>query len=178
MTTTTDIEVLGIKAAIKELNTVAPELRKQINKDYKMLVAPMIDDAKARVPSNPPLSGWARSWTSKSGYKLLPWSGDKGKKLIKAGVSAKQPKEWNGRISNLAVFYVRWQGAIDTIFDMAGKRNASNMASNLSSRYGHPSRVMYPAFEAHKHEIETGVATIVDQVAAATGRNLQARTAD
>jgi hypothetical protein len=178
MTTTTDIEVLGIKAAIKELNTVAPELRKQITKDYKLLVAPMISDAKNRVPADPPLSGWARSWTSKSGYKLLPWSGDKGKKLIKAGVSGKQPKEFNGRISNLAVFFVRWQGAIDTIFDMAGKRNSSTMASNLASRYGNPSRVMYPAFEAHKHEIETGVEHIVDQVAAATGRNLQARTTE
>jgi hypothetical protein len=52
------------------------------------------------------------------------------------------------------------------------------MASNLASRYGNPSRVMYPAFEAHKHEIETGVEHIVDQVAAATGRNLQARTTE
>ena len=174
MTTETTIEVLGVKEAIRDLSKIAPDLRKQITKDYKLLVAPMISDAKARVPSDAPLSGWKRAWTSKSGYKLLPWSGDKAKKLVKAGVSGKQPKEFNGRISNLAVFFVRWQGAIDTIYDVAGRRNSSPMASALASKHGHPSRVMYPAFEAHKNEIISGVEGIVDQVAAATNRNLKA----
>lgn len=176
MTTETTIEVLGVKDALRELNKISNVLRRQVTKEYKMLVGPMVDDAKSRIPSDAPLSGWKRAWTSKSGYKLLPWSGDKAKKLVKAGVSGKQPKEFNGRISNLAVFFVRWQGAIDTIYDVAGRRNSSPMASALASKHGHPSRVMYPAFEAHKNEIISGVETIVVQVSELTNRNLKATT--
>ena len=178
MTTETSIEIVGIKAAIRDLNKVAPDLRKQLTKDYKTLVAPTIADAKSRVPSDAPLSGWKRSWTTKSGAKLLPWSGDKGKKLVKAGFSGKQPREFNGRISNLAVFFIRWQGAIDTIYDVAGRRNHSPMAAALASKHGHPSRVMYPAFESHKREIESGVAGIVEQIVAATDRSLKIPAVD
>lgn len=178
MTTETSIEIVGIKSAIRELNQVAPALRKQLTKDYKTLVAPVVDDARARIPTQPPISGWARNWTSKSGAKLLPWSGDKGKKLVKSGFSGKQPREFNGRISNLAVFFIRWQGAIDTIYDVAGRRGSNPMASALASKHGHPSRVMYPAFEAHKREIESGVAGIVEQIAAATGRSLKIPAVD
>jgi hypothetical protein len=43
---------------------------------------------------------------------------------------------------------------VDTIFDMG--RNGI-MSRNLSAKWGKPSRVMWPAYEKHKNEVEGAV---------------------
>ena len=67
------IEVVGLKEALKTLNKIDKSLRREITKDYKKIVQPVIDDANALVPTGVPLSGMARNWSTKSGFKMLPW---------------------------------------------------------------------------------------------------------
>jgi len=59
------VEVVGLKEALKELNTFDKSLRRQITRDYKAIVAPIERDAKQRLNSlgsKSPLSGWSRNW--------------------------------------------------------------------------------------------------------------------
>ena len=135
------------------MNKLEPSLRRGITKEYKEIVSPVVQEAKANIPKLP-LSGWQYSWTTKSGFKMLPWDSNKANKLVKAGVSGKKVKEFQGRTSNLAVFFIRWSGMVDTIFDMG--RNGI-MSRNLSAKWGKPSRVMWPAYEKHKNEVEGAV---------------------
>ena len=153
MTVSTNIEMVGLKDTLKTLNKLDPALRRGITKEYKSIVAPVVDEAKARIP-NMPLSGWQRSWTTKSGFKMLPWDSNKASKQVKAGVSGKKVKEFQGRTSNLAVFFIRWSGSVDTVFDLTSK---GIMGRNLGAKWGRPSRVMWPAYEKHKNEVEANV---------------------
>jgi len=153
MTVSTNIEMVGLKDTLKTLNKLDPALRRGITKEYKSIVAPVVDEAKARIP-NMPLSGWQRSWTTKSGFKMLPWDSNKASKQVKAGVSGKKVREFQGRTSNLAVFFIRWSGMVDTVFDISSK---GNMGRNLGAKWGRPSRVMWPAYEKHKNEVEANV---------------------
>ena len=153
MTVSTNIEMVGLKDTLKTLNKLDPALRRSLTKEYKSIVAPVVNEAKANIPDMP-LSGWQRSWTTKSGFKMLPWDSNKAAKQVKAGVSGKKVKEFQGRTSNLAVFFIRWSGMVDTVFDLTGK---GIMGRNLGAKWGRPSRVMWPAYEKHKNEVEANV---------------------
>ena len=56
------MEFLGLKEALKEINTIDKKLRRQIIRDFKQIVQPVIADAKTMLPSGAPLSGMARPW--------------------------------------------------------------------------------------------------------------------
>jgi hypothetical protein len=171
MTVQTNIEVVGLKDALKNLNKLEPSLRRGITTEYKSIVAPVIQEAKANIPKLP-LSGWQYSWTTKSGFKMLPWDPNKATKLVKAGVSGKKVKEFQGRTSNLAVFFIRWSGMVDTIFDMG--RNGI-MSRNLSAKWGRPSRVMWPAYEKHKNEVEGAVESLAFEAMRAADRLMKGK---
>ena len=64
------VEVLGLKEALRELNTMDKKLRREITRDFKQIVQPVITDAKQMLPSGAPLSGMARSWKGKSGADI------------------------------------------------------------------------------------------------------------
>jgi hypothetical protein len=62
---------------------------------------------------------------------------------VKAKTSTKKPREFNGVTRDLAAFYVSWAGGVNAIFDMAGRKNNSVLAANLTAKFGPPSRIMY-----------------------------------
>jgi hypothetical protein len=69
-----NIEVAGIKDALKTLNRIDKSLRREITKDYKRLTQNVVDDAYQAIPLGPPVRGMARRWKVRSGAELLPWS--------------------------------------------------------------------------------------------------------
>jgi hypothetical protein len=172
------MEVVGLKEALRELNQLNPKLRRDITKDYRKIVAPVIKTAKAKVPQQAPLSGWERNWTTKSGHRMTPWNGARGDDFVKAKVSGKKPREWAGRTTNLAVFSVAWSGAINTLFDLAGRKGMGEtergavMIRALEARYGKGSRVLWPAYEMHRDEVERMTAVIVAVVLREVNRGL------
>jgi hypothetical protein len=149
MTATADLEVVGLKDALKTLNKLNPTVRRTITKDFKKITQPVVVDAQSKIPQMP-LSGFKYNWTTKSGAKLLPWDSRASSKLVKSGVSGKKPKEFRGNIQNASVFYIRWAGAMNTIYDMASK---GNLGKSLRTQ-GEPSRVLWPAYERNKAEVE------------------------
>ena len=193
------IEVAGIKEALRELNNIDKKLRRQITKDYQEIVKPVVMDAQALVPPAAPLSGFERSWTpAGSSTAILPFGGgasapreparghfrsrqgrrQRGKWMqwkygIRGYVSGKQPRTFNNYTKNLATFGIRWQGPTAVLFDTSGKANTpqgAQMVAALQARYGRPSRVMWRAYQTAGAELQGEMRDLVNEIMAAVDR--------
>lgn len=177
MTVNGSLEVVGLKEALRELNQLNPALRREVTKEYRQITKPVVQAAKARVPQEAPISGWKRNWVTKSGQRMTPWVGSIGDDYIKQKVSGKKPREWAGRVTNLAVFSIAWTGAVNTVYDLAGRRgngatrNGANMIAGLNAR-GRASRVLWPAYEMNQRAVEEETGKLVEKVMAAANRKL------
>ena len=166
-------EIYGIKAALKELNTIDKSLRRQITKDYKKIVEDVVSDAESNAPRKAPLSGMNRKWVTRSGFALLPWRTYGGKQVV-AGTSGKAIKEFAGFKKNVAAFYVLYRGPQATLFDMTGKSNSgSRLGKSLAGKFGSPSRVMWPAYQRHRVNVDENMQALVNKIGEAVGRNLK-----
>jgi len=177
-TPTTNVSIVGLKEALRELNDIDKKARRELTRDFQRVCKPVIDAAKAAIPKAAPISGFNRSWTTKTGRKMLPWSGAVAAKYVKAKVSGKRPREYNGRMTNLAVFSIAWGGAMNTVYDLAGRNGGGETAAGdrmiraLEARKGRASRVLWPAYEANKEQVEQEVARIIDDVMQQTNRGI------
>jgi len=160
-TVTSNIEVVGLKEALKTLNKIDKSLRREITKDYKRIVQPVINDAKNLVPTKAPLSGMARSYKYRSGFQVLPWSEGYNQKII-AKINTRNIKETSGGDKvNVGTFMIQWQGATGTLYDttMAGALGAA-----LTARYGGRSRVMWKAYEQRRDDVLREMEQLVKRV--------------
>lgn len=171
-------EVQGLKTCLSTLNQIDKKARRDITKEYKTIVKPVVDEAKRNVPRQAPLSGWARNWTTKSGFKMLPWQGDIGAKMIKPKLNGRKVREYGGQVQNLAVMSITWTGMVDTVFDIAGRGpvpdpRGQQMVAALTQRFGRPSRVIWPAWEKNKNEVEGQILELIDKIVSETERALR-----
>lgn len=156
------VEVLGLKEALKELNTMDKKLRRQITRDFKQIVQPVLGKAESMLPQGPPLSGMARSWTGKSGADIMSWNDTRVRKNLKAFTSGKKVRDAPGGLrQNLGVFGIRWLGPQATALDMLAK---GVMADNLTDRFGPPSRIIYKAYDSASDEVQQQVKELVNKV--------------
>jgi hypothetical protein len=170
---TNSVEVLGLKEALRELNTIDKKLRREITRDFKQIVQPVITDAKSMLPSGAPLSGMARSWKGKSGADIMSWSDARVRKNLSAFTNAKKVREApSGRMQNLGVFGVRWKSPQATIFDL-GREGI--LGQNLTNRFGNPSRVLYKAYESASADVERQVKELVNKVMKLTNNAMRVR---
>jgi hypothetical protein len=159
-----DVTVVGVKDALRELRAFDKDLANKLRGNARKIMAPIVQDAKANIP-NTALSGMAGSWTSKkSGVQLLPWSGTLAKSYVKAKTSTKRPTEYAGVTRDISAFYVSWAGGVNALFDMAGRRNKSVMAANLTGKFGPPSRIMWPAAEKNAPEVEAQMKVVIERL--------------
>ncbi len=154
------IEVVGLKDALKTLNKIDKSLRREITKDYKKIVQPVIDDANNLVPSRVPLSGMARNWQTRSGFQILPWIPGM-KQKIAAKINTRNIKEYGGNKSNVGTFAIQWKGATGTMFDTSME---GALGRELSERYGDRSRVMWKAYEQRQNDVMSEMEQLVKRV--------------
>jgi hypothetical protein len=156
------IEVVGLKEALKELNTMDKKLRREITRDFKKIVQPVLGKAESMLPNNAPLSGMARSWKGKSGADIMSWNDAQVRRNIKAFTSGKKVRDAPGGFKqNLGVFGIKWLGPQATALDMLAK---GVMADNLTERFGPPSRIIYKAYDSASDEIQQQVKDLVNKV--------------
>jgi hypothetical protein len=175
MTISSGIEVVGVKEALREINDIDRAARLQITRNFKRITAPVVAEAKANVPKQPPISGWGRTWRTKSGFQMLPWDGSRGDDLIDTKVSGKRPKEFGGIVRDLAVLTVRWRGMVNTVYDTASNSTTpqgANMVRGLNNRPRSASRVMWPAYEKHSNEIEDQIKDEIERIMAMVNRKI------
>jgi len=159
-----DVTVVGVKDALRELRGFNKDLSNELRRDARKIMEPIVQEAQSNIP-NIALSGMSRSWTSKkSGVKLLPWSAPEAQRFVKAKTSSKRPTEFAGVTRDVSAFYVSWAGGVNAIFDMAGRKNNSVMAANLTGKFGPPSRIMWSAAEKNAPEVEAQMKVVVDRL--------------
>ena len=175
MAVNASIQIYGVKAALKELNTIDTKLRRQVTKDYKQIVSSVLADAKAAMPSQAPLSGMDRGWKTKSGFEIIPkdgWSTATAQKMLAAKINTKKVKEFRGTKVNVGTFRIVWTGTANTIFDIAGRKSSGSFIDRLNARYGRASRVLWPAYEKNKTQVEQEMIALVEGVMKEVNRNL------
>jgi hypothetical protein len=156
------IEVVGLKEALKELNTIDKKLRREITRDFTKIVQPVLGKAESMLPNNAPLSGMARSWRGKSGADIMSWNDTRVRRNIKAFTSGKKVRDAPGGFKqNLGVFGIKWLGPQATALDMLAK---GVMADNLTDRFGPPSRIIYKAYDSASDEVQQQVKDLVNKV--------------
>jgi len=156
------VEVLGLKEALRELNTMDKKLRREITRDFKQIVQPVLGKAESMLPTNAPLSGMSRSWIGKSGADIMSWNDARVRKNLKAFTSGKKVRDAPGGFKqNLGVFGIRWLGPQATALDMLA---TGVMADNLTNRFGPPSRIIYKAYESASDEVQQQVKDLVNKV--------------
>ena len=156
------VEVLGLKEALKELNTMDKKLRREITRDFKKIVQPVLGKAESMLPNGAPLSGMARSWQGKSGADIMSWNDARVRRNLKAFTSGKKVRDAPGGFKqNLGVFGIRWLGPQATALDMLAK---GVMADNLTDRFGPPSRIIYRAYDSASDEVQQQVKDLVNKV--------------
>lgn len=184
-----EVGVVGLKDALKTLNKTAPALRREITKDYKKIVQPLIDAAQQITPTIGPVSGMDRSgWKFASGVEVLPpsgWNGTKAQKSFQAKISTRRVKEFRGTLENVGTFRMVWKGFANTVFDMAGRKSSGSvttfnrMGSHgrrvgtvggphliaiLKGRYGAASRTVWPSYERNKNVLDGEMQQLVERV--------------
>lgn len=157
---TAKIEVVGIKDALKTLNKIDKSLRREITRDYKKIVNPVIKDADSLIPSGVPLSGMARGWKLRSGFQMLPWLPGYEQKIV-AKINSRNMREYSGYKTNVGTFGIVWKGATGTLFDTA---MAGPLGRSLTARYGSRSRVMWKAYERKDNNVITEMEALVKRV--------------
>ena len=190
----TTLEVAGIKDALRVLNNIDKGARRDLTKRYKEVVADIVSAIGAAMPKEAPLSGFKEPWDPSSKRPIaastfrrdivagleaqerraagknaiLPYSFKPNQ--VVAGVSGKRPRRHSaGFYSHLATFYIRTNSKAATLFDMAGKAGGTTpqgraMIRSLTSRFGKPSRVMWPVYEKNRASVETAIQSIVDDL--------------
>jgi len=161
-------EVVGIRDTVQLLKKTEPEIFKEFRSKAKIAVAPIVNDAKARLTAassrngkNVPLSGMSRPWRP-GGRQVFPWSQQKALKGVKVQV----------RPSKTAFLTVTQREIGPSVFDIAGRKNPSLFASNLDT-YAKASRTMWPAAEEKEDEVTKNLAELVDFVNAKTNSKLR-----
>ena len=161
-------EFVGLKDALKTLNKIDRSLRRQITKDYKQIVAGVIQDANSLVPSSYPLSGMSRKWNTKSGFQMLPWTPGY-KQKIEAKINTRNIKEYAGRRTNVGTFGIAWKSATGAMFDTSIN---GSLGKNLTAQYGSSSRVMWKAYEQRQGEVLAEMEKLVKYVMDEANREL------
>lgn len=167
MTVTTTVTVFGVKEALKELQSLDPALRKEINTRAKDIVKPAVDAIKNAYPAKY-LDGMQRKW-SQRGRQLLPYD----QAAARKGVTVKID---TGRKSR-SVIRIQQKDVAASIIDMAGKQGGRNAQGGrfidaLTALYGGPSRVMWPSYMANDAEVNERMLGVVTDVMQALNKNV------
>lgn len=182
------VGVVGLKESLKELNKIAPTLRRQITKDYIQIMQPVVNTVQKIIPTIPPVSGMSKGWKTKSGAEILPasgWNGNKAQKLLKPKINTRKVKEFQGQKENVGTFGLVLKGNVNTIFDMAGRKSRGNtdvfsrigshgrrvgtvggplLIATLQGRYGGASRAVWAGYERSKNELDREMEQLVQRV--------------
>jgi hypothetical protein len=111
-------EVKGAIALRKALKNFAPDLAKETQKELGNLLKPITNKARGFIPSQAPISGWARSSSTAWGSDRI-WSTGKAKRGIGYKTTPSKPNKQGFR----ALARVVNASAAGAIYETAGRLN-------------------------------------------------------
>jgi len=123
------IQVKGVAETMRELGKINPSLKRQLNKDIRGILKPMLNEINQSIPSSPPLSGMAHN--GRTGWP------NRKNALIK--IDSRKPRRGLNSIGTKApvnIVRIVTKGAPVAIVDMAGKSNGTK--SRRETKYQRP----------------------------------------
>lgn len=176
------IEYDGLKQALREINKVDPALRRQITKDIKNAMNPLLSAIKDSIPSSPPLKGQRHNGRT-------AWKNESKNVTIK--VDTRKARSRNlaqgAQFESIGTVKITAKGAALSMTDMAGRGTNQTRNSNpLRARPGFagiltaslgrgPSRFVWARSDDYLDEITRNVDKIVIEVMDKTNKNLVRR---
>ena len=181
------IQVTGVKESLKLLNRLAPDLRRQITKDYKTITQPMVNAARSATPADPPLTGMNRKWRKVTGGV---WNNANVDRKITVKIDTRRARKRNAiqgaQYETLSAFLFQSNEVYGIIFDMAGRNQATDrgfqnrtyhgqeyrytwnntMIKNLNAKWGMASRYMWPTAEKYQPEMEDAIRDLTARIEA------------
>jgi hypothetical protein len=128
------VVVEGIVGLRKALNKYAPDLRKELDAQVKLVLKPIIDDARSKVPATSVLTNWnnpgyeRKSRTSRG--RAFP-SYDS--KIVRRGLTYSLAKKRNNRSGFVSLFTLLNKSAVGAIIETAGRASGSSGSSRSQS---------------------------------------------
>lgn len=158
-----DLKQSYLYDTLKVLADIDPELRKAAKEQMRTVAGPLVQSVQGLIPSQPPMSGWARS-------KRTRWESA----TVRAGVRAVNRTKRSSRDGNIPLLSIVQANAAGSIFELAKQaqparkprtqKQNDQFVANLNSRFpAARSRYMWPGVEAAMPAVE---AALVEAVAA------------
>jgi hypothetical protein len=111
-------EVVGAIALRKALNQYAPDLAKELTSELGKVLKPIVADARGFVPLNAPMSGWAKTPTSRGG-KFPKYDAAE----IRRGITYKTTPSNPNRNGFQNAIRIQNKSMIGAIYETAGRKN-------------------------------------------------------
>ena len=131
-------EVKGAIALRKALKNFAPDLAKETQKELGNLLKPITNKARGFIPSQAPISGWARSSLTVWGSDRI-WSTGKAKRGIGYKTTPSKPNKQGFR----ALARVVNASAAGAIYETAGRKNPNGREQAPMARVVRESQANY-----------------------------------
>jgi hypothetical protein len=160
-----NIQMKGVAETMRDLGKINPSLKRELNKDIRNVLKPMLNEINQSIPSSPPLSGMAHN--GRTGW------GNRKNAQIKID-NRKPRRALNATTTSVPVNIVRitTKGAPVAIADMAGKSGGTvsrrepkyqrpNFGQALS---GDPSRYMWKNAEKMIGSVEREMTDTIKRV--------------
>jgi hypothetical protein len=178
----TSIQIIGIKEDLKRLNKLAPDLRRQITKDYRAFMKPTIADARSNMPAGigqTQMRGFGRKWRH-----IMPWDKAVANRGITVKIDTRKARKRNLdkgiQFETVGAFIIQQKNPAGIVFDIAGRGGKSSsfqlrngirydwnntLIENLAKTFpNNPSRAMYPAVEKNSDNIEAAIKSITENI--------------
>ena len=131
-------EVKGAIALRKALKNFAPDLAKETQKELGNLLKPITNKARGFIPSQAPISGWARSSSTVWGSDRI-WNTGKAKRGIGYKTTPSKPNKQGFR----ALARVVNASAAGAIYETAGRKNPNGREQAPMARVVRESQANY-----------------------------------
>ena len=130
------IEVKGLEKTLNALKVIDPDAMKAFRQGFKVATQPIVNKAKARVPSDP-MSGWG-SWSGR-----LNWDQSKAKSGIRSQVSVTKRR---------AILRLRSNNAAAAVYENAGSKspNSPFVKALIKKNHGDPPRLLVKTWKQEK----------------------------
>ena len=145
MSTTTTIQVVGVKDTINALKKIDPQLQKDFRAKANEIAQPAINAAKD-VYTQVPLSGMQYKWSSR-GRQLFPFTVAKAISGVKLRIDTRR--------NAVGVILIEQKDPATAIFETAGRANANRLGDQLGFVGAGRTRLIGPAVYKARRGIES-----------------------
>ena len=149
--------IVGYRDVLRALGRYDKSARQRVVSGLRSALKPVITDARERVPSPTPMTGWrlfpARNPQSRSGQGWPAWNTNE----LRAGIKVTfKPSKARGAYRSRTVVAIRSTTAIGAIYEFARRSDKHRtFISNLGATTG--GRLVWRAFDKHRPEVDRAV---------------------